>query len=200
MLTMKTLNKRYIQGAPFVEVMISVFVLTFGILALMLTQIRSVASIAQAENQTLIAQAAEALAEGMQVNPTLNFKIVGGKKVLDVQYAAYKKSNEEISGTKTFKKLSDLTSNSKQDLADLQLGNFEAALQQLPDIEQIHYSICQDKETPDEPEMTAAGVFNDNCDAGGSANGAVIKVGWVMANASKQGEKTTFTYMLKVKG
>ena len=198
---MKTLNKRYIQGATLTEVMISVFVLTFGILALMLTQIRSVASIAQAENQTLIAQAAEALAEGMQVNPTLNFKLVGSKKVLDIQYAAYKKSDAKMSDPKTFKKLSDLTSNSKQDLANLQLDNFEAALQQLPDIEQIHYSICQDKETPDEPEMTAAGVFNDNC-AGGSnlANGAVIKVGWVMANASKQGEKTTFTYMLKVKG
>ncbi|MBR6876471.1 MAG: type IV pilus modification protein PilV [Neisseriaceae bacterium] len=197
---MKTLNKRYIQGATLVEVMVSVFVLTFGILALMLTQIRSVASIAQAENQTLIAQAAEALAEGMQVNPKLEFTGgVGSKSVLTVKYTNYDKGKVEIKGGAKFKKLSDLKGNGKEDLAKLQLGNFEAALQQLPDIEQIHYRICQDKETPDEPEMTAAG-FKDNCAAGGFVNGAVIKVGWVMANASKQGEKTTFTYMLKVKG
>lgn len=199
---MKTLkNRQYAQGSTLMEVMISVFVLTFGILALMLTQIRSVAGVGYAENQTLVAQAAEALAEGMQANPTLSQAgNDAGQNVLMIQYANYHTASKAVGNNTAFKALTEASDGTKNALKTVQLANFEAALRQMPDVESVRYAICQDKENPDEPVMSAAGVFDAKCSAANLASGAVIKVGWVMKSANKRNEKTTFTYMLKVKG
>ena len=47
------------RGSTLLEVIVSVFLLTFGILALMAAQLRSVSSVSEAENRTIVAQAAE---------------------------------------------------------------------------------------------------------------------------------------------
>lgn len=99
---MKTPNPKHIQGSTLLEVMVSVLILAFGILALMLTQIRSVAGIAYAENQTLVAQAAEALAEGMQANPTLDWDTTNDPKTLKITYDNYHTDSATISGTPVF--------------------------------------------------------------------------------------------------
>lgn len=78
------------QGATLIEVMVAVFVLAFGVLALMVAQLRSVSSVQEAENQTIVAQAAQTLMEGMLVNPTLSFSASG---VTSRDYAAYAKGN-----------------------------------------------------------------------------------------------------------
>lgn len=197
---MKTQHPKHIQGSTLLEVMVSVFILAFGILALMLTQIRSVAGVAYAENQTLVAQAAEALAEGMQVNPSLDWDTTNDPKTLKITYDNYYESGKKISGTPTFAKLNKIASSNKKELATLQLTNFQAALSQIPDVESMHYAICRDKDNPELPDIDSSGAFNSKCSKANLVNGAVIKVAWLMKDNSKQNEKTTFTYVLKVKG
>ena len=59
------------QGFALIEVLISVVVLALGILALLATQLRSVGSVRDAETQSIAAQAAQNLIEGMIANPQL---------------------------------------------------------------------------------------------------------------------------------
>ena len=59
------------QGFALIEVLISVVVLALGILALLATQLRSVGSVRDAETQSIAAQAAQNLIEGMMANPKL---------------------------------------------------------------------------------------------------------------------------------
>ena len=59
------------QGFALIEVLISVVVLALGVLALLATQLRSVGSVRDAETQTIAAQAAQNLIEGMTANPKL---------------------------------------------------------------------------------------------------------------------------------
>ena len=62
-----------------IEVLISVVVLALGILALLATQLRSVGSVRDAETQSIAAQAAQNLIEGMTANPQL--ELVGSDGV-----------------------------------------------------------------------------------------------------------------------
>ena len=59
------------QGMTLVEVLVSMFVLAVGVLALLATQLRTVASVQEAESQTIVAQAVQNLTESMMINPTL---------------------------------------------------------------------------------------------------------------------------------
>ena len=67
------------QGFALIEVLISVVVLALGILALLATQLRSVGSVRDAETQSIAAQAAQNLIEGMTANPQL--ELVGSDGV-----------------------------------------------------------------------------------------------------------------------
>lgn len=197
-------SRHQIQGATIIEVLVSVFLLTFGILALMAAQIRSVAGIGEAENRTLIAQAAEALAEGMQANPELSFSATSAtSKQLNLSYKTlYARKNHDPSATtKTeYQSLSSITGNTRKNLADFQLENFDIALNGIPDISTIRYSICADKNEPEEPVMDNNGVMDDKCATSGQVSGAVIKVAWQMNNKNDADTKITYTYLLKVKG
>lgn len=59
------------QGATLIEAMVAIFVLAFGVLTLMAAQLRAVSSVQEAENQTIVAQAAQTLMEGMLANPVI---------------------------------------------------------------------------------------------------------------------------------
>ena len=78
---MKSVNisqdKLRVQGFALVEVLVSVVVLALGILALLATQLRSVSSVREAETQTIAAQAAQNLIEGMLSNPELELDNAG---------------------------------------------------------------------------------------------------------------------------
>lgn len=195
--------KQKMQGATIVEVMVSVFLLTFGILALMLAQVRSVAGVGEAKNRTLIAQAAEALAEGMQVNPTVTVEdkkkiILGYKKYIDETG-----SGKSVSD-KGFTDLTGITDLSKDGLMRAQLDNFETALSQIPEVAYMHYIVCADSMNPAAPTLSPTGVFDGRCkpDNLNNPDRAVIKVAWRMKNtASNDADGTSeFTYVLKVKG
>ena len=72
---------RYQKGATLIEALVAIFVLAFGILALMAAQLRSVVSIQEAENQTIVATAAQTLMEGMLANPHVSAGVAAGQSV-----------------------------------------------------------------------------------------------------------------------
>ena len=75
------------QGFAVIEVLISVVVLALGILALLATQLRSVGSVRDAETQSIAAQAAQNLIEGMTANPKL--ELVNDTKWTKKKYDHY---------------------------------------------------------------------------------------------------------------
>ena len=79
------------QGFALIEVLISVVVLALGILALLATQLRSVGSVRDAETQSIAAQAAQNLIEGMMANPKL--ELVNDTKWTKKKYDHYDVTN-----------------------------------------------------------------------------------------------------------
>lgn len=71
------------QGSTLIEILVSMFILALGLMALIAMQTRTSIGIKEAENRTIIAQATENLAENMMTNP--HFKLSGGAK----DYTAY---------------------------------------------------------------------------------------------------------------
>lgn len=194
-------HKKAVQGFTVIEVMISVLLLTFGVLALMAAQIRSVAGITEAENRSIISQAAEALAEGMQTNSMLKSKMVGGKKTFYHTYEIYTKNNavQKVAlkaGTQPNMQIGK--SLSKKELAAQHISEFQYVLQsQVPNVSHISYVICADKEASDAPTMDKSGNMNAHCNG---SDTTAIKVAWRMRgpNGTENNEGTVYTYMLQV--
>ncbi|MDO4433498.1 MAG: type IV pilus modification protein PilV [Alysiella sp.] len=186
-------NKNKVRGATIIEVIVSVFLLTFGILALIAAQIRSVASVQEAENRTLIAQAAEAYAEGMLANPTV---VINDNRELIITYDHYRTDPKDVDANKTeFTQLGNNAQKTKKELADLQTDNFQAALNAIPDVAGIQFTVCQDVDDARKP------AWGDGHCNKGATDGTVIKVAWRMKD--KDGKTDTdaalHTYVLKVK-
>lgn len=60
------------SGMALIEVLVAMLVLTIGILALLSVQLRTVASVREAETQTIVSQITQNLMEGMLMNPTID--------------------------------------------------------------------------------------------------------------------------------
>ena len=86
MKTATTLSNRQ-QGSTLIEIMVSMFILALGLMALLAMQTRTSAAIKEAENQTIIAQATENLAENMMAYPVLGLS--SGQTLRN--YTAYNK-------------------------------------------------------------------------------------------------------------
>ena len=129
------------QGATLIEVMVAIFVLAFGVLALMVAQLRSVSSVQEAENQTVVAQAAQTLMEGMLVNPVVS--VVGGSANKD--YAAY--AQGDVLALCPINANGDYHDNSvidKATLAQRQLCRFSTDLQtKLPNLTNLNAEVCR---------------------------------------------------------
>ncbi|HFC3023728.1 TPA: type IV pilus modification protein PilV, partial [Neisseria gonorrhoeae] len=77
------------SGMALIEVLVAMLVLTIGILALLSVQLRTVASVREAETQTIVSQITQNLMEGMLMNPTIdldsnkkNYSLYMGKQTL----------------------------------------------------------------------------------------------------------------------
>ena len=129
------------QGATLIEVMVAIFVLAFGVLALMVAQLRSVSSVQEAENQTVVAQAAQTLMEGMLVNPVVS--VVGGSTNKD--YAVY--AQGDVLALCPINANGDYPDNSvidKATLAQRQLCRFSTDLQtKLPNLTNLNAEVCR---------------------------------------------------------
>lgn len=205
-------TKYSMKGATLLEVMISVLLLTFGILALMAAQLRSVASIGEAENRSIVSQAAEALAEGMQMNADLTKNGTTYRRRYS-NYVTKESKQLDLGGAATAPTSLNGTNITKATLAAKHLAEFEYVLStQLPNVSVLAYAICLDK--PDATPLVFAddGKLTDNCASNTSApntsapnNSAnyttMIKIAWRMGNANGTDAKqqsTTYTYMLEV--
>lgn len=184
------------HGATLIEVMVSVLLLTFGVLALMIVQVRSVGGVSEAENRSVVAQAAEALAENMQINSTLVRVRGASRDVFRRRYTDYL-VNAKTVGNQTDLNMPNVDNQTKAQLATRHLNEFEAILNtQIPNANTIQYSICRDNASPAEPTLNA-GVISANCN-GDAIN--VIKVIWQMSAPSENNPSDTvvYTYTLQV--
>lgn len=188
------------SGMALIEVLVAMLVLTIGILALLSVQLRTVASVREAETQTIVSQITQNLMEGMLMNPTIdsdsnkeNYNLyMGNHHTLSVVDGDF-----QVGVIKT-----------KTQLAEAQLKRFSYELKNaLPDAAAIHYTVCKDS-SGNAPTLSGS-TFSQNCD--GSANGdTLIKVLWVndsagdsdisRTNLEVSGDNIVYTYQARVGG
>ncbi|EMU4858750.1 TPA: type IV pilus modification protein PilV [Neisseria gonorrhoeae] len=187
-------------GMALIEVLVAMLVLTIGILALLSVQLRTVASVREAETQTIVSQITQNLMEGMLMNPTIDLD--SNKK----NYSLYmgKQTPLAVDGKFTLD-----AEKSKAQLAEEQLKRFSYELKNaLPDAVGIHYAVCKDS-SGKEPTLSDSGIFSSNCDD--EANGdTLIKVLWVndsagdsdiaRTNFEVSGGNIVYTYQARVGG
>lgn len=190
------------SGMALIEVLVAMLVLTIGILALLSVQLRTVASVREAETQTIVSQITQNLMEGMLMNPTIdsdsnkkNYNLYTGPYTPTPSGGDFKLNNNNLI--------------SKKDLAKAQLDRFDYELRNaLPDAVAIHYAVCKDS-SGNEPTLSDSGVFSSNCD--NKANGdTLIKVLWVndsagdsdisRTNLGVSGGNIVYTYQARVGG
>ncbi|HFB0445670.1 TPA: type IV pilus modification protein PilV [Neisseria gonorrhoeae] len=188
------------SGMALIEVLVAMLVLTIGILALLSVQLRTVASVREAETQTIVSQITQNLMEGMLMNPTIDSD--SNKK----NYNLYMR-NSILSAVDGDFKVDAVKS--KVQLADEQLKRFGYELKNaLPDAVAIHYAVCKDS-SGNAPKLSDSGVFSSNCDK--KANGdTLIKVLWVndsagdsdisRTNLEVSGGNIVYTYQARVGG
>ncbi|MCH8690983.1 type IV pilus modification protein PilV [Neisseria gonorrhoeae] len=188
------------SGMALIEVLVAMLVLTIGILALLSVQLRTVASVREAETQTIVSQITQNLMEGMLMNPTIdldsnkkNYSLYMGKQTLSAVDGKFMLDAEK----------------SKAQLAEEQLKRFDHELKNaLPDAVAIHYAVCKDS-SGDAPTLSDSGAFSSNCD--NKANGdTLIKVLWVndsagdsdisRTNLEVSGDNIVYTYQARVGG
>lgn len=189
------------SGMALIEVLVAMLVLTIGILALLSVQLRTVASVREAETQTIVSQITQNLMEGMLMNPTIDSD--SNKK----NYNLYMGNHHTLSAVDGDFAVDAVKS--KKDLAKAQLDRFGYELKNaLPDAAAIHYAICKDSSGA-APTLSAGGAFSQNCDS--SANGdTLIKVLWVndsagdsditRTNLETNGDNIVYTYQARVGG
>lgn len=199
-------------GSTLVEVIVSVFLLTFGVLGLMAAQLRSVASLSEAENRNAVALAAENLADGMQMNPSVQRLATTNGLNIVRRYPDYIRGVTKVNPLdsavnvlpKSLTGASSWTDDSgsadgitKAQVAQNQLRIFEQGLTQLPNTVDIQYAICLDG-AAGEPTYNA-GTMNPNCRPAGNGNDkTVIKVLWVVRGDNATSAPVVFTYQLHV--
>lgn len=189
------------SGMALIEVLVAMLVLTIGILALLSVQLRTVASVREAETQTIVSQITQNLMEGMLMNPTIdsdsnkkNYNLYTGPYTPTPSGGDFKLNNNNLI--------------SKKDLAKAQLDRFDYELRNaLPDAVVIHYAVCKDS-SGGAPTLSG-GTFSPNCD--NKANGdTLIKVLWVndsagdsdisRTNLEVSGGNIVYTYQARVGG
>ncbi|HEZ2160287.1 TPA: type IV pilus modification protein PilV [Neisseria meningitidis] len=191
------------SGMALIEVLVAMLVLTIGILALLSVQLRTVASVREAETQTIVSQITQNLMEGMLMNPTIdsdsnkkNYNLYMGNHTLSHILSAVD-GDFAIDAMKT-----------KGQLAEAQLKRFSYELKNaLPDAAAIYYAVCKDS-SGNAPTLSG-NAFSSNCD--NKANGdTLIKVLWVndsagdsdisRTNLEVSGDNIVYTYQARVGG
>lgn len=188
------------SGMALIEVLVAMLVLTIGILALLSVQLRTVASVREAETQTIVSQITQNLMEGMLMNPTIDSD--SNKK----NYNLYMGNHHTLSVVDGDFQVGVIKT--KTQLAEAQLKRFSYELKNaLPDAAAIHYAVCKDS-SGNAPTLSG-NAFSSSCD--NKANGdTLIKVLWVndsagdsdisRTNLEVSGDNIVYTYQARVGG
>ena len=165
------------QGMTLLEVLVSIIILTLGVLALLATQLKTVSGVREAEQQTIVAQAVQNLTEGMLINPTLSPATASGVQSgwTLKSYQNYETSKMEVKDQGAIKYIGETIT--KQGLAERQLNQFSNELWQGLGGVPAHFVICRD--TSGAAPTVKDGKMAGNCTAGNNAP-TYIKVAWLV--------------------
>ena len=197
------------SGMTLIEVLIAMFVLAIGVLALLAVQLRTVSSVRESENQTAVAQITQNLIEGMLINPTLSEK-KEVDKITGEETSRYKKSYDDayyITSSSEQLKDSKQTAKfeakmNKTQLAQAQIAQFKADLAKALPEAQFFFTICKDSSGA---EPTYENGFQANCD--GKGDTTIVKVLWLQdveeentaKNLNTSGHHVVYTYQSRVR-
>ena len=199
------------SGMTLIEVLIAMFVLAIGVLALLAVQLRTVSNVRESENQTAVAQITQNLIEGMLINPTLSEE-KEVDKITGEETSRYKKSYDaytrrESCGLNSKEpefKDKDILNISKADLAKAQIDQFQHDLTKaLPESNKVCFAICKD---PSEPTYNN-NDFQANCEDDGKGDTTIVKVLWLQdveeensaKNLNTSGHHVVYTYQSRVR-
>lgn len=171
------------QGSTLLEILVSVFVLGFGLLALVSMQMKTVMVSREAENQTIVAQATDSLIESMLMNPNLNMDASSTDKIMYRNFEEYRANMDGMdSSCNNDEALSTAATSglSKKQLAEAHLCTFAKRVSQIPNTGKVYWNICM--ETPAlaaaKPELDASTPPKVKCTGGANATSTVFKVVW----------------------
>ena len=197
------------SGMTLIEVLIAMFVLAIGVLALLAVQLRTVSNVRESENQTTVAQITQNLIEGMLINPTLSEK-KEVDKITGEETSRYKKSYDDayyITSSSEQLKDSKQTAKfeakmNKTQLAQAQIAQFKADLAKALPEAQFFFTICKDSSGA---EPTYENGFQANCD--GKGDTTIVKVLWLQdveeknsaKNLNTSGHHVVYTYQSRVR-
>ena len=194
------------SGMTLIEVLIAMFVLAIGVLALLAVQLRTVSNVRESENQTAVAQITQNLIEGMLINPTLSEetdtageKTSRYKKSYDDAYYITSSSEQLKDSKQTAKFEAKMT---KAQLAQAQIAQFKADLAKALPEAQFFFTICKDSSGA---KPTYENGFNANCD--GKGDTTIVKVLWLQdveeenstKNLNTSGHHVVYTYQSRVR-
>ncbi|WP_188211621.1 type IV pilus modification protein PilV [Neisseria sp. RH3002v2g] len=192
------------SGMTLIEVLIAMFVLAIGVLALLAVQLRTVTNVRESENQTTVAQITQNLIEGMLINPTLSEEAdTAGNKTSRYKksYDAYiTSSSEQLKDSKQTNEFKDKMT--KAQLAQAQITQFKADLAKALPEAQVFSTICKDSSGA---EPTYENGFNAKCD--GKGDTTIVKVLWLQdveeentaKNLNTSGHHVVYTYQSRVR-
>ena len=192
------------SGMTLIEVLIAMFVLAIGVLALLAVQLRTVSNVRESENQTTVAQITQNLIEGMLINPTLSEETdTAGDKTSRYKksYDAYITSgSEQLKESKQTNEFKDKMT--KAQLAQAQIAQFKADLAKALPEAQVFSTICKDSSGA---EPTYENGFNAKCD--GKGDTTIVKVLWLQdveeensaKNLNTSGHHVVYTYQSRVR-
>ena len=192
------------SGMTLIEVLIAMFVLAIGVLALLAVQLRTVSNVRESENQTTVAQITQNLIEGMLINPTLSEetdtagdKTSRYKKSYDAYITSSSEQLKDSNQTNEFKEKM-----TKTQLAQAQIAQFKADLAKALPEAQVFSTICKDSSGA---EPTYEKGFNAKCD--GKGDTTIVKVLWLQdveeentsKNLNTSGHHVVYTYQSRVR-
>lgn len=192
------------SGMTLIEVLIAMFVLAIGVLALLAVQLRTVSNVRESENQTTVAQITQNLIEGMLINPTLSEETdTAGEKTSRYKksYDAYLTSgSEQLKDSKQTNEFKEKMT--KAQLAQAQIVQFKTDLAKALPEAQVFSTICKDSSGA---EPTYENGFNAKCD--GKGDTTIVKVLWLQdveeENSTKDlntsGHHVVYTYQSRVR-
>lgn len=184
------------SGMTLIEVLIAMFVLAVGVLALLAVQLRSVSGVRQAEGQTIVSQITQNLIEGMLVNPTLTPAIQNGIETgqFNKSYNTYHTAGEKVAAAARSGMPASAGALTQAQLAAAQLNQFRIDLSNALPEQPIYFIVCRD-DSGNEPTYTSGSV-NYRCNGSG---GSVVKVLWLQeSEEDANAEPVAYTYQSRV--
>ena len=193
------------SGMTLIEVLIAMFVLAIGVLALLAVQLRTVSNVRESENQTTVAQITQNLIEGMLINPTLSEETdTAGEKTSHYKeyYDAYEKLKDDPKQTAKFE-----AKMNKDQLAQAQIAQFKADLAKALPEAQFFFAICKDSSGAEPTYNDDIQDIQPNCKDDGKSDTTIVKVLWLQdveeensaKNLNTSGHHVVYTYQSRVR-